>query len=336
MRAARLGDIGVRRVVVIVSDTTRDEPRDMFLEALEPHLDEKHLTLAIANGTHGPCDSRQLGLERWLDRADVVINHDAFDPSELVVVGHSRRGTPFRLHRCIVRADLVIATGCIKPHYFAGFGAGAKAIFPGLGGNAEIRRNHELKKRPESRAGVVDGNPCREDLEEVLDHLEAECFLLNLVANPDGSFLGAVAGDVRLAFRAGAELARAEFTMKASLHETIVVSDVAPVTNSLYQASKLVAAAAPCLADGGTIIVAAECPEGIGPVEVVNHGIYELGLKPRLPTNHRIVLVSSLDQSQVSSTYCQFAPSIESALGDECPLVVPRASTTILEAHDRD
>ena len=37
------------------------------------------------------------------------------------------------------RPDLVIATGCIRPHYFAGFGAGVKAIFPGLGQAAAIR-----------------------------------------------------------------------------------------------------------------------------------------------------------------------------------------------------
>src|SRR4051794_38037863 len=127
------------RVTIIVSDATRREPRRAFLQALARHLPPTRWTLAIATGTHGPSPLADLDLPEDLLRGVPIINHDGHRADDLVELGVTTRGTPVRVHRCVVEADLVIATGCIRPHYFAGFGAGAKAIFPGLGEAASIR-----------------------------------------------------------------------------------------------------------------------------------------------------------------------------------------------------
>jgi nickel-dependent lactate racemase len=314
------------RVLLVVSDPSRDEPRAAMIAALRARLpDGVHVTLAIATGTHGPCDPRALDLPRDLD----VIVHDGH--SDLVELGTTRRGTPIRIHRAVLDAR-VLATGAIRPHYFAGFGAGAKALFPGLGGATEIRINHRLKSEPGARAGVVDGNPCREDLEEVVAMLPVAPFLVNVVAAPDGSFRAAVAGDVLAAFRVGAELARGWFLADAPRSRWIVASDALPVTSSLYQASKIVAAVAPLLEEDGTIVLVAECADGIGPVDVVNRAIYEIGLAPRLPPRHRILLVSSLSADTVAPSYARWSPSVETALvGATDPIVVaPHASALVL------
>lgn len=316
------------RVTIVVSDDTRDEPRGALVEALLRRLPPVRLTVAVATGTHGPCAVERLGLPA---AGHALVMHDHRRRDALVTVGFTRRGTPVRLHRCAADADLVIATGAIRPHYFAGFGAGIKAIFPGLGGEPEIRRNHLLKDLPGARAGVVDGNPCREDLEEVAGMLR-RTYLLNTVQDADDRPRAAVAGDVRVAFRAGAALARPWFLAAAPRRRCIVVSDRLPVVGSLYQASKLVAAVAPLLEPGGTIVVAAECPNGIGGVVVVNEAIYELGLRPRLPEAHRVVLVSGLAASTVAPTYARWAASVEDALrDDDAPrLIVPRATKLLL------
>jgi len=319
------------RVTLVVSDATRDEPRRELVAALRERLVDVELTLAVATGTHGPCPIERLGIPPTLLRDARIVMHDGHCDDDLVVVGTTRSGTPVRLHRCAVEADLIVATGAIRPHYFAGFGAGIKAVFPGLGGAREIRINHRLKTAPGARAGVVDGNPCREDLEEAVAMLPP-IFLLNTVCDPDEAVRDAVAGDVVLAFRAGAARARPWFAADAPRTRWIVVSDALPVTGSLYQASKLVAAVAPLLEDGGTIVVVAECPEGIGPVDVVNAAIYEIGLRPRLPPRHEIVLVSSLTQDTVRPSYARWAASAEDVLaGARGPIVVaPRAGHLIL------
>jgi lactate racemase len=325
---ARPGD----RVTVVVSDATRTEPRAEMLAAVRTRLAGVRLTVAVATGTHGPCAVDRLGVPAALLAGATLVMHDGHRDDDLVALGTTARGTPVRIHRCAVEADLVVATGAIRPHYFAGFGAGAKAIFPGLGGAAEIRINHRLKAAPGARPGVVVGNPCREDLEEAVALLPAAPFLLDVVCDAEGVPRAAVAGDVVAAFRAGVERARPWFTASAAPSRWIVVSDRLPLTGSLYQASKLVASVASLLEPGGMIVVAAECPEGIGPVAVVNEAIYELGLRPRLPAAHTIVLVSGLDARTVAPSYARWAPSAEAALaGADGPvLVAPRAGHLLL------
>ena len=325
-----------QRVLVVVSDGARREPRDALVRAVLARLpSEVTFSIAVATGTHAPCDIAELGLgDDLLARAREIVMHDGRDEDRLVQLGTTRRGTPVVINRALLEADLVVATGCIIPHYFAGYGAGIKAIFPGLGGAREIRVNHELKAEPGARAGVVEGNPCREDLDEVASLLPAPPFLLNLVVDDDGVARAAVAGDVRAGFRAGAVLCEPLYRVRAPRSACVVVSGRGPVTSSLYQASKLVAAAAPLVAPGGSVVLVAECGQGVGPLDVVNRGIYEIGIRPRLPADHRVVLVSALAPEVVATTYCQHAVSLESALEDleAPPLVLPRAGSLLCEA----
>lgn len=327
---------GAKRALVVVSDDTRAEPRDAMLRAVLARLpDALSVRVAVATGTHGPCSIDGLGIGADLAaRVDEWIVHDGAREEDLVAIGTTRRGTPVTVNRSVLDADLVVATGCIIPHYFAGYGAGIKAIFPGLGGSREVRINHELKSHPRSRAGVVDENPCREDLEEVADLLPSQPFLLNLVLDDDGGARAAVAGDVRAAFRAGASACAPLFTVRAPKARCVVVSGKGPVTSSLYQASKLVAAAAPLVADNGTVILVAECWLGTGPLDIVNRGIFEIGIRPRLPAEHEVLLVSALPPELVAKTYCRHVASLEIALADlaEPPLVLPRAGLLLCEA----
>jgi nickel-dependent lactate racemase len=316
------------RVTVIVSDPTRKEPRAALLAAVRRRLPVARITVAVATGTHGPCDPTALGLPGDLD----LINHDG--ATDLVELGTTARGTPVRVHRCVVEADLVVATGCIRPHYFAGFGAGAKAIFPGLGERAAIRINHRLKTHPGARAGIVDGNPCREDLEEAVRMVRTPMFLLDGVCGPDDRVHAAVAGDIFTAFRRGADLARPWFTVRARRAPLVIASDTLPVTASLYQASKIAAAAAPIVDESGTLVIVAQCRDGTGPIDVVNEAIFRIGVLPRLPPNARLLLVSDLAPAIVATTLLEHAPSVAAVLDRVSGplLVIPRASQLICEA----
>jgi nickel-dependent lactate racemase len=260
-----------------------------------------------------------------------VVNHDAWDDGAFEDVGVTARGTRVRFPRWLLRADLVVATGRIRPHYFAGYGAGAKAVFPGLGHHQDIRANHRLKAEPGVGLGRIEGNPCRDDMEDAAALLGRESFLLDVVLDDDGGAQGAVAGDLRLAFRAGVEACRPLCEANAPRADVVVVSDRMPVTGSLYQASKLLAPAAACLRPGGVVVLAAECPEGTGPLETVNKGIFQLGLRPLFASEPLIYLVSSLPEGVVETTYCRYAPSVESVLarhGGEV-LVLPSAGSLL-------
>ncbi len=323
------------RVTLVVSDPSRAEPRRELVTALQARLSHVQWTLAIATGTHGPSNLDDLGIPSDVLASATIVNHDGHSGRDLVDLGTTQRGTPVRLHRCVVESDLVVATGCIRPHYFAGFGAGVKAIFPGLGEARAIRINHALKQHPSSRAGVIEGNPCREDLEEAVRAIATPAFLVNGVCAPDSRIHAVVAGDPVQAFRAGASLARAWFSVRAPRAPLVIASDAWPVTASLYQAAKIVAAVAPLVTEGGTIALVAECGDGVGPLDVVNEAIFRIGVLPRLPANVRVRLISSLDRATVDTTLLDYAPSMANVLA-EAPgpaVVIPRASQLLFEAE---
>jgi len=88
------------------------------------------------------------------------------------------------------------------------------------------------------------------------------------------------------------------------------------VTSSLYQASKLLPPAGAILEEGGTAVLVADCREGTGPLDIVNRGIYELGVRLAMPAEHVIRLVSELPPDVADRTYARRADSIEVALKD--------------------
>jgi nickel-dependent lactate racemase len=321
------------RITVVLSDPSRSEPRAVFLAALRRLRPTARWTVAIATGTHGPARISELGIPPELLQGATIVNHDGHSDTDLVDLGSTSRGTPVRLHRCVIDTDLVIATGCIRPHYFAGFGAGVKALFPGLGEARAIRINHRLKTEPGSRAGIVDGNPCRADLEEAVSLVPTPTYLLNAVCGPDSQIHDVVAGDLVRAFRDGVTMARPWFTVRSKPAPTVIASDALPVTASLYQAAKIAAAVAPLVDENGTVVVVAECAEGTGPLEVVNEAIFRIGVLPRLPRGARLLLVSSLGRDEVAKTLVEYAPSAASAIASSGTiLVIPNASQLLCEA----
>ncbi len=297
----RLKDAG--SVCILVPDHTRKNVTDLVLPTLLGLIGHGSYSVGVATGKH-PVYSAP-------DHADWV--HDAHSES-LRAVGTTARGTVVRFPFHVLEADLRILIGEIRPHYFTGYSGGAKTLFPGVAGADGIWSNHELKAKPGARIGVISGNPCRMDMEEAAA-MAGPSFIINIVRAASGEPLGFVSGDPVEAHRAGVLLAREYFEMPvAHQADVVVVSDRCPVTMNLYQACKLLPPAGAILADGGTIIVAAECGDGLGPVEIINQKIYELGVIHSLPDRHRVILVSSCSAGEVEQTFAEYAPSVEAAL----------------------
>ena len=320
-------------VVLVISDATRADPRTAMVAAVLRHLKgSPQITFVVANGTHAP------GSDELLDWSRVphypMVQHDCDAPEQHVELGVTERGTPLVVNRALCQADLVVALGVVRPHYFAGYGGGVKALFPGLGARSAIRQNHQLKSATGAATGQVDGNPCREDLEELLERLPCSTFLVNTVVDRAGEHVAAVSGDLRAAFRRGAAICGAQCIAPVPPAHVVVVSAPSPVTDTLYQASKLVANAASVVKPGGTILLAAECSLGVGPLSAVNQGIYELGLRPRLPSGVRVALFSSLPETAVAETYCDYVADLQARLaGEESVTVIPNASSAWLVAQ---
>lgn len=323
-----------RRIAVIVSDSTRDEPREAMLDAVFEVVPRRAVTLFVATGTHAAGEPAVP--EKYRDLPAVV--HDPAAIFDMVDLGATSRKTRVRIRRSVTECDLVVVTGRIRPHYFAGYSGGVKGLFPGLAYKEDILENHLLKADPTARLGRADGNVCREDMEEAARLVKSRVFVLNVLCDCDGAPRAAASGDPVLAHRALLGEARALFSLRVPRSRVVVVADRPPVTRSLYQASKLLPPAGAVLEEGGALILVAECDQGIEPVERVNEGIYRLGVARQLPGSHRVILVSALPEETVARSYAEHASDLGSALekaGARASDVVPviwRAGEAIVEA----
>lgn len=319
---------GARRIAVVVSDETRDEPRREMLDALREILPWDRVTLVVAAGTH----QATAGAVPPEHRDRPVVVHGA--SSRVVDLGRTPRGTRIRLNAAVAEADLVVATGRVRPHYFAGFSAGAKAIFPGVALAEDALDNHRLKADPSAMLGRVDDNLCRLDMEAAARAVPGATCLLDVLCDVEGTPVAAAAGDLVAAHRALVPLAFEVFSVRAPRSPVVVVADRPPVSSSLYQASKLVPPAGALLLDGGVVILVADLDLGTGPLERVNRGIFELGVRHQLPPRHRVLLVSRLADEMARRTYAEPRASLAAALDEALAATSARGAVALWRAGE--
>ena len=258
------------RVTIVTSDGTRPVPNALLIPWLLEQLPvpEDHVTILLGNGTHRANTPEEIA--RMFDR-DVanripILNHDAFDTSRNVCLGHTSTGAPIELDEAYVEADKRIVLGFIEPHLFAGFSGGAKGVAPGVSGIDSIFDLHGFERiaHPCSTWGVLDGNPVRQGILE----MAAACppdFLINVALNKDKEITRIFAGGYCAAHLQGCAHVRAHAMAPVPSAFPIVVTSNSgfPLDQNLYQTVKGMSAATLIAEPGSTIFVAAECGDGI-------------------------------------------------------------------------
>jgi hypothetical protein len=261
------------RICILFTDITRATPNDRIIPWLLGYLEEagvqrEQITLLNQLGTHRPNTPEEL--EKMLTPAVVagyrVINHEPENHAACVALGQTRTGTPAWINREAVEADVRIVTGFIEPHFFAGFSGGPKGIMPGVAHVETVMSNHGVHNIGDPRAtfGICEGNPLWEELRDIA--LRAgPSFLLNVTLNDHRAMTGVFAGDLIAAHRAGREFVRSAAMQKVKEPFDVVVTTNSgyPLDMNLYQGVKGMSAAARIVAERGTIILAAECREGV-------------------------------------------------------------------------
>jgi nickel-dependent lactate racemase len=260
-------------VAVVFSDITRPTPNSLIVPAVLGELEAARvprgrITLFNATGTHRLNTREELvGMlgEDVVSRYRIVQN-DARASGEHVAVGTTKSGNEILIQKDFAACSFKILTGFIEPHFFAGFSGGGKAIMPGMAHLDTVMRNHNARTMDDPRAtwAVLDGNPMREEVEEVVAFVRPD-FLVNVALNRDRRVTRAFSGDLTAAFRAGTEFVRGTaMAAVASPFDIVVTSNAGyPLDLNLYQAVKGMSAAARVTRPGGSIIVAAECRDGI-------------------------------------------------------------------------
>ena len=256
-------------VATVVTDVTRATPDEVLLDAFMERLaaagvDREQVTVVVGLGLHRPMTDAELETALG-DHADLAVNHD---PAATVEAG-TVDGCTIELNERVAAADVVLATGMVEPHQYAGFSGGAKTVVIGAGGESQIRYSHgpEMLARDGVRLGRIEDNPFREFVDRAGD-VVGLAFSLNVTHGPAG-IMGASAGDPRAVVADLAATAREALSVAVDDGYDAVVAGVgAPKDANLYQATRaatyVVLGAHNPLGDGGRVVVPAALPEGAG------------------------------------------------------------------------
>ena len=262
---AGLGD----RVVIVTSDGTRPVPNRQLIPWIIESLGvpDDRLTVLIGTGSHRPNTPAEIdSMFGDLARRVKIVNHDAFGEEQNQKMGTTASGTDVYLDSAYVEADRRIVVGFIEPHFFAGFSGGAKGIAPGVAGIDTILRFHraDLIGHPNSTWGVIDGNPIQEEIAQAVAMLPPD-FMVNVTLNAEKAISGFYLGDYVEAHREGCDAVKAVSMQPVARAFPVVVTSNSgfPLDQNLYQTVKGISAAARIVGDGGTIVVASECSDGI-------------------------------------------------------------------------
>ncbi|GIV65489.1 MAG: nickel-dependent lactate racemase [Chloroflexota bacterium] len=359
--SARLGELAKnkRHIALVIDDGSRPTPVARILPAVIEELTAAGIDLANirvlpALGVHRPMSwdevNTRLG-SGYLEQMKLV-QHECDNPAELAYLGTTQRGTPVKVNRHLVEADLIISIGCIEPHIIASFGGGYKNLIPGLASRETIAHNHALNCRPDTFNMVgqpIEQNPMRLDLEEAARMIKVPVFIINAVLNSQLQTIRIVCGDPVAAHRQGAQISAAIYGVPIPSRAEVVITASYPMDQDLRQGVKALANTIRALQPGGVMITSVRAEEGLGVFGLANRKL-PLGknalralapvLLPLVPhlklkgmgEEDKFFLYFAL-QAMRSGTLLMFAPSIPPEIHERLPFVtfvenIPQAIRT--------
>jgi nickel-dependent lactate racemase len=334
------------------------------LEAAGVH--DQDIILLCASGPHGRTGYEQkvarLG-EEVVERYHVV-DHDV---GEVVNLGRWQ-GVPLTVNRYTLEADLLIATGVVAPHLYAGYSGGGETLAIGCVGDATIEALHAPRflNDPQVRPGQVRGNPFQNVMQSVAQRVGLR-FILNAILDPTGQMVDVQAGDPFLVHQYLVFAVSSLYNRSVSQTYDVVIAGLDPPHDaSLYQAVLgalfVGLAPKPTIRPGGAILLPTRTPEAVGegnnaqsffnalqsarsPNALIAE-LWERGCRPgqarafqlaRLLEQNEVVVVGSEFPEIVEACHLQAVADMEEAadlirwlLGDDLDaLIVPHALHTM-------
>ena len=259
-------------VCFLVNDPTRVANSHVFMPLLLNELNsagipDKDMFIMFAVGAHRALPAEEMAQLVGAETAKRVkmYNSDARNPKEFKYAGKTSRGNDIYFHKRAMEADHIICTGSIVYHFFAGFGGGRKAMFPGVTQYESICRNHALMLDQAAVIGKLKGNPVYEDQVEATE-MKRPSFLLNVVLNEKKEFLKAYAGDYIQAHLEACKFVESIYgTPIPGLADLVIASCGGyPKDINVYQLQKTMDNAWLAVRQGGVVIILGECVEGVG------------------------------------------------------------------------
>jgi len=282
---------GASSACILVCDITRPVPNGLFLPLLvrtllDAGIPAAGITILVATGLHRPNEGDELAElvgDPWVMQTVRVLNHYARKDADHVDLGATSRGTPVKLDRRFVEADVRIATGLVEPHFMAGYSGGRKVIAPGVAHKDTITTFHSERfmSHPGAANCVLEGNPLHEEQLEIMRKL-GHALALNAVIDEHRNLSFVNFGEVVQSHLLAVDFIRRYAVVPVARRFSTVVTSAAgyPLDKTYYQTVKGMVAPIDILAPGGDLLIVSECAEGMGSPEYVEAQRRLLGLGP--------------------------------------------------------
>lgn len=266
-------------VLLVVSDATRATASPQIVNLLVRRLVQTgvapgNIAVIFATGIHRGVteeEKREL-LSPFIVQRIRTLDHDAYDEAKLYSLGTTANGVPVEVSNALRDFSRVVVIGGINFHYFAGFTGGRKSICPGLASAKTIEATHMLAldferggRKPGVGPGLLNGNAVHEECERVAE-LVAPAFGINTIVDDSNRAVGVFCGDLRLAHRFACERYSQWHTFPIGRKRDLVIASCGgfPHDINMIQAHKALEMAVHACKEGGTIILIAECRDGLG------------------------------------------------------------------------
>jgi len=266
-----------QKVCIVFTDMTRASPDHILVPALLKEVEKagvsrQDVTILCGTGMHRPSTEEEKAAKLGLEvlKHYRVVDHDATNRKGMVDLGRTETGIPISVNRLAFEADLLMATGVVEPHQYAGYSGGGKTVAIGAGGEPFITFTHgpHMVDHPGTRLGRIEDNPFRRAVEEAA-RMAGLRFIVNLVQDDRKRPVAAFAGETGATFLKCVEAARRVFEVPISRRYDVAVAGVGyPKDVNLYQASRAVSylffAPTSVVKEGGVFILPAPMHEGVG------------------------------------------------------------------------
>jgi nickel-dependent lactate racemase len=260
-----------QNILIIVNDITRPTPYHILLPPLlhklkQVGIKKDNITFLIATGAHrGNTEEENIKIfGEKLTSSYRFLNHSC-DDDKLIDLGNLKSGNRLFVNPEVEKADFIITTGVIVPHYIAGFSGGRKSIHPGICGRKTIEQNHAQMVHPKAVTGNIIENPAHEEMLEAALKVNVD-FNFNAITDEDGNIIEVVAGALIDSWQEGVKISKKAYFSPISEKADVVFTSAGgyPKDINIYQAQKALDNAYHAVKPGGTIVLIAECREGIG------------------------------------------------------------------------
>jgi nickel-dependent lactate racemase len=266
-------------VLFVVPDATRQTGAGQIVNLLVRRLiaagtAPHNISIIFATGIHRRVTEEERGeiLTPFIAQRIKTLHHDAANPIRNFRVGETSGGIPVELDWRLTEFDHVVLVGGVTFHYFAGFTGGRKLICPGLASAKTVTATHELafdcelkNRRDGVGTGLLDRNVVHEAFMEAAAFAKPS-FCVSTIVDDAGAVMDLYCGGWRESHRAACDAYGREHTVAIVEKRDLVVASCGgyPHDVNMIQAHKTLEAASHACSEGGTIVLLAECSDGLG------------------------------------------------------------------------